>query len=177
MEPIRGGQLASTPPDAVQALWAQAPRQRTPAEWALQWVWDHPEVSLLLSGMSAMEHVTENIVSACNSGPGTLSDKEKALIAQVRDTYRELCPVPCTGCEYCMPCPNDVNIPEVLRVYNEALMYNDVDLGRSHYAWIKEEQRAEQCIACGECEEQCPQGISIIEWLERADQLLSAKED
>ena len=177
MEPIRGGQLAGKPPDAVQELWDQAPRQRTPAEWALQWVWDHPEVSLLLSGMSAMEHVTENIASACNSGPGTLSDKEKALIDQVRDTYRELCPVPCTGCEYCMPCPNDVNIPEVLKVYNEALMYNDVDLGRRHYAWIKEEQRADQCIACGECEEKCPQGISIIEWLEKADQLLSVKKE
>jgi len=176
MEPLRGGQLAGTPPPEVQALWDRAPRQRTPAEWALQWVWDHPEVSLLLSGMSTMEQVQQNIASACDSGPGTLSDEEKALIAQVRDTTRKLCPIPCTGCEYCLPCPNDVNIPRILQLYNEAFMYNDVELARANYGWVKAEQRADQCIACGECEEKCPQGISIIEWLEKADRLLSAKE-
>jgi len=140
-------------------------------------VWDHPEVSLLLSGMSTMAQVQQNIASACNAGPGTLSDEEKALIAQVRDTTRDLCPIPCTGCEYCMPCPNDVNIPRILQLYNEAFMYNNVDLARANYGWVKATQRADQCIACGECEEKCPQSIAIIEWLEKADRLLSPKKE
>jgi predicted aldo/keto reductase-like oxidoreductase len=176
MEPIRGGLLAGDVPQTVQAIWDSAPVRRTPAEWALQWVWNQPEVSLALSGMSTMEQVVENLVSASRSGPGILSAEELNLIARVRDRYRELMPIPCTGCKYCQPCPNGVDIPGIFRVYNEAIMYNRPDRARIFYnQWIAAEKRADHCLQCGECEAQCPQKIAIIEWLEKADRYLAAE--
>jgi len=171
MEPIRGGQLASPPP-AIQAIWDSAPRKRSPAEWALQWVWNQPEVSLVLSGMSTLEQVQENIASADRSGPGTLTAEELALIARVRDKYRELAPIPCTGCEYCQPCPSGVKIPRIFEIYNDAIMYGTMEQARMFYGWLQEEERADRCAACGECEEKCPQDIAIIEWLARVHQAL-----
>jgi predicted aldo/keto reductase-like oxidoreductase len=172
MEPIRGGQLAINPPPPILALWETAPRQRAPADWALQWVWNHPEVSVVLSGMSTMEQVQQNVVSAGQSGPGTLTAEELALIARVRDRYRELCPIPCTDCKYCLPCPHGVKIPAIFEIYNEAMMYNAHGKARMFYGWLKEEERADLCEACRQCEELCPQGIAIAEWLEKAHQLL-----
>jgi predicted aldo/keto reductase-like oxidoreductase len=175
MEPIRGGRLSIKPPRPILELWDSAPIQRSPAEWALQWVWDHPEVSVVLSGMGTMEHVEENLISASNSGPGVLTGEELALIGRVRDKYVELAPIPCTDCKYCLPCPSGVNIPRILSIYNEAQMYNDLKGSRGSYNWLKEEERANLCIACGECEEVCPQSIEIIEWLEKAHQLLGVE--
>jgi predicted aldo/keto reductase-like oxidoreductase len=173
MEPIRGGQLARNPPQPIVELWDTAARKRTPADWALQWVWDHPEVSVVLSGMSTMEQVEQNVASANQSGPGTLTTDELTLIARVRDKYRELCPIPCTQCRYCMPCPSGVNIPRVLEIYNEAIMYNDYDMARNGYnLWFNKEERADSCTQCAQCEELCPQEIEIVEWLAQIHQLL-----
>ncbi len=166
MEPIRGGQLAC-PPDNIQKLWETAPKKRTPADWALQWVWNHPEVSLVLSGMSTLKQVKENIASADQS-EYILTDEELTLIARVRDMYRELCPIPCTKCNYCMPCPNGVNIPDILEIYNELVMYSDEKGARRAYQFLKEEERADKCVQCGECEEKCPQSIEIREELSKA---------
>ena len=167
MEPVRGGQLVN-PPESVAALWASAPQQRTPAEWALQWVWHQPEVSLLLSGMSTMEQVVENIASAARSDVGTLTAEELTLIGRVRDAYREFIPIPCTKCDYCQPCPSGVKIPNIFEVYNELTMYGGLERARLFYNWIKPEARADQCTECGECESKCPQQIAIIEWLKKA---------
>jgi predicted aldo/keto reductase-like oxidoreductase len=175
MEPLRGGQLAKEPPDPVAALWAQAETQRTPADWALQWVWNRPEVSLLLSGMSTMQHVEENLASADRSAPNSLTPEELALIDRVREAYEGLAPIPCTQCKYCMPCPNGVNIPRVLDIYNKAIMYGDLGRAQFSYTFVPEDQRADNCIECGECEEACPQHIEIIDWLKKADELLSKK--
>ena len=125
MEPVRGGMLARNLPPRGEALWAGAPVKRTPAEWALQWVWSNPEVSFLLSGMSEMRHVEENLAYAERSRPGLLSAGELALVARVRDLYRELSPIPCTACRYCMPCPQGVSIPDILELYNDAHMFGD----------------------------------------------------
>jgi hypothetical protein len=174
MEPIRGGQLAADPPpQPIQELWDSAPCRRTPADWALQWVWNHPEVSLLLSGMSEMRHVRENLASAGRSGPGTLSREELDLVARVREKYRQLAPVPCTKCQYCLPCPNGVNIPRVLEIYNEAIMYNNIQMGQRAYNWVGDEEKGDVCAQCGECLDVCPQEIPITEWLEKAHQVLS----
>ena len=175
MEPIRGGRLSIKPPRPIMELWESAPVQRSPAGWALQWVWNHPEVSVVLSGMGVMEHVEENVVSASHSGSGALTGEELALIGRVRDKYAELAPIPCTDCKYCLPCPSGVSIPRILTIYNEAMMYNDLGGARMQYDWLKEEERADLCIACGECEEVCPQSIEIIEWLAKAHQLLAAE--
>ena len=124
MEPLRGGRLTKSVPPSVQAIWGDAPVQRTPAEHALQWVWNHPEVSVVLSGMSTFEQVEENVDSAGRSGPGTLSKEELALYDRVREAYEALCPVPCTDCKYCLPCPSGVNIPRVFDIYNDGVIYD-----------------------------------------------------
>lgn len=171
MEPILGGRLVS-PPQPIQDLWDTAARKRTPADWALQWLWNQPEVSVVLSGMSTMQHVKENIASANASGIHTLTEEELALVAQVREKYQELCPIPCTKCGYCMPCPNGVNIPRNLEIYNEGVMYDKPDHARQAYSWLSEDERASACIQCRECEEQCPQSIPISEWMPRIHEVL-----
>lgn len=172
MEPIRGGRLSSNVPPAVQKIWDSAPQKRTPVDFALQWVWNQPEISLLLSGMSAMEHVEENLVSAERSGPGTLTPEELALYGQVREAYQALCPIPCTDCQYCLPCPNGVNIPRVFEIYNDLMMYGDESRAQMFYGWLKEEERANLCIECGECLDKCPQMIEIPDWLAKAHDVL-----
>jgi uncharacterized protein len=173
MEPLRGGLLANEPPDAVKAIWATAAVQRTPAEWALQWVWDQPAVSLALSGMSTMEQVEQNIEYASRSAVESMTADELDIVTRVGAGYKALSPIPCTACNYCQPCPNGVAIPRIFELYNEAAMYNAPDRSRFVYThWVREEERANCCLECGECEEKCPQGIEIIEWLQKADKML-----
>ena len=171
MEPLRGGQLARTPPEAVARVWESASEQRSPVEWALKWLWNYPQISLILSGMSAMEQVVENVAIAARSGAARLDENQLALIDRVRQAYKDLCPVPCTGCRYCMPCPNGVEIPAIFRIYNEALMYNDLRAGKMRYKGpfgVKEDQDANNCLECGECLEKCPQSVQVISWLKKA---------
>jgi uncharacterized protein len=166
MEPLRGGALAANLPPGVEAAWAAAPGGgRSPAEWALQWVWSQPEVSFVLSGMSTMAQVEENLACAGRSRPGLLTAEELALVARVRDLYRELSPIPCTACRYCLPCPYGVDIPKVLAIYDDARMYGDLARQRLVYGWLREGERAESCTACRECEEICPQKIVVSEWM------------
>jgi len=177
MEPIRGGILARKAPPKVARLWERAPVRRSRADWALQWVWNHPEVSLVLSGMSTMRQVRQNVAGAERSGVGTLGEEELAVIAQVRDAYRELIVIPCTDCKYCLPCTNGVNIPGVFDIYNDAKMYGDREAAHLFYTWLDESERAAQCSRCGRCEELCPQGIGIMDWLEKAQAFLAVERD
>jgi predicted aldo/keto reductase-like oxidoreductase len=179
MEPIRGGKLSKKPPEKVAELWRSAPQKRSQAEWALLWVWNQPEVSVALSGMSTMEQVVENVAVAERSGPGLLSVDELALIDKVREAYRGSSPIPCTACGYCMPCKNGVEIPRIFDAYNEAIVYGDVRMGQAFYQGqrpfgLTKEQRADQCVECGECMEACPQEIPITDWLKKAHTLLSS---
>ena len=168
MEPLRGGQLTKDPPNSVKEIWKSAPVKRSPADWALQWVWSQPEVSVVLSGMSSMQQVIENVASAERSKIGSLNNDELAVIAQVSDEYRKLCPIPCTGCGYCIPCPNNVEIPSVFAEYNDSIMYDDPATSRFRYGFrIPIEKQADHCIECLECEEKCPQEIPIAEWLKK----------
>ncbi len=173
MEPLLGGRLVN-PPQPIQNLWNTAAQTRPPADWALQWLWNQPEVSVVLSGMSAMEHVEENVTSAEASGINSLTKEELALIEQARDKYQEICPIPCTQCGYCMPCPNGVHIPRNFLVYNEGVMYDDPDGARRLYTIrMTEDERASACIQCRECEELCPQDIPISEWMPRVHGVLA----
>ncbi|MCJ7695008.1 MAG: aldo/keto reductase [Anaerolineaceae bacterium] len=178
MEPIRGGSLAKEPsPGPVSEAMKRSSRAWKPAEWALQWVWDQPQVSVVLSGMSTMQQVEENLVSASRSGAGMLSSDDLAVIEDVRKAYYSLTPIPCTKCEYCLPCPSDVAIPSIFALYNEAAMYGSAGGQRWQYANnIKPENRADNCIECGTCENVCPQKIEIIDWLKKADAFLLAKD-
>jgi predicted aldo/keto reductase-like oxidoreductase len=168
MEPLLGGRLASAPAK-VQSLWSTAPRQLSPAEWALKWLWHKPEVSVTLSGMSTMQQVEENISSAGRSAVGGLSAAELELIGKVRDQYEVLRAVPCSSCAYCMPCPNGVDIPRSFSILNSGLMYTGLDDARQRYIKINRDQTnailASSCVQCQDCEQNCPQHIPISEWM------------
>jgi len=173
MEPLLGGRLAITPPAEVQAVWDQSPVKRSPADWALQWLWNQPEVSLVLSGMTLMPQVEENLASASKSGVGSLNAQEEALVAKARETFNQLCVVSCTGCQYCQPCPNELNIPLMFELYNSGHMYGVVEEVRKIYPErIPAAQRADQCLKCRECEDKCPQHLPICDLLEDGDLVL-----
>lgn len=174
MEPLRGGMLARTPWSEVQAAWMAAGTQRTPVEWALQWVWSLPEVSLVLSGMSTLEQVEENLTYAGRSRPGLLSASDLAVVRKVRDIYLDMMPVRCTACRYCMPCPRGVVIPDILALYNDAHVYGNPEHPRLTYAQdIEENERAGNCISCRRCEKACPQHIAIATWMDRAEKFFT----
>ncbi|MBO3769039.1 MAG: aldo/keto reductase [Candidatus Brockarchaeota archaeon] len=164
MEPLLGGALANPPPP-VKKIWDEA--GKNPVEMALLWLWNKPEVSVVLSGMSTMEQVKQNIEFASKSGIGILTEEDFKLIARVHAKYRELRPIPCTKCGYCMPCPNGVDIPRNIEIYNNSVAYNDVRASRMHYIFLPPERRASSCIGCRTCEEKCPQKIRISEWMRR----------
>ncbi len=171
MEPLLGGNLVSPPP-AIQSLWDAAPRRRSPAEWALAWLWNRPEVSVVLSGMSTMAQVEENLVLADRARVGSLTAQELDIVANARDTYEKIRPIPCTRCNYCMPCPHGVSIPHNLGLYNTAVMYNQLERERGSYRGTKVEERASACTTCRECEPKCPQKIAISEWMSCIDKEL-----
>ena len=166
MEPIKGGKLGVTPPQDVIDVWAKSEVRRTPADWALQWVWNLPDVSVVLSGMSEMRHVEENLVSASKSGPGTLKAYELALVEEAKNAYLNLGFVGCTACNYCMPCPSGVAIPEILGLYNEYYQSGQSDEIKTKY-WeqITPETHSSNCISCAACEAQCPQNLPIIKFM------------
>jgi len=172
MEPLLGGRLAN-PPQPVQALFDSFKKQRSPSDWALQWVWNQPEVSLVLSGMSSMKQVEENIRSADLSGVGSFGAEEAHLIECVREKFKERAAIPCTKCGYCMPCPSGVNIPRNFELYNDAVMYDDPGAPRMTYTrFFDEKERANVCIQCRICEEKCPQKIVISELLSQVHAVL-----
>ena len=178
MEPLRGGQLAMTPPEQVAKIWATTPVSRSPVDWALRWIWSYPEISLVLSGMSAMEQVVENVSVAQRAGNSRMNGDELDLIDRVREAYKGLCPVPCTGCRYCMPCPSGVEIPTIFRIYNEMSMYGDTRMAKARYNgqfWgVRPEQNGSNCTECGQCSDACPQHIDVPDWLKKVHQELKS---
>ncbi len=164
MEPLRGGQLATDLPESVKEVFENTELDRPPVEWALRWLWSQPEVSLVLSGMSTIEQVRENVEIADRAGHCSLSEKEEDIIERLRDKFRTA--VKCTRCNYCMPCPNGVEIPKIFELYNKAKGYGNIEEVRKDYYEIDEGSRASDCIACGQCEEVCPQNLPIIVLME-----------
>lgn len=172
MEPIKGGKL-SNPSDEIAAIWDESPVKRSASEWALKWVLNHEEVALLLSGMSTMEHVVENIKTASETPAKSLSEKEINLIDRVRDIYEEKIQVACTSCEYCLPCPQGVSIPNIFQLYNDLYVFGTEHSKKAYKSYIEKEIDASECIECGICEGMCPQNLEIIEDLKRAHKALT----
>jgi uncharacterized protein len=165
MEPLLGGRLAN-PPAPMRKVFEQSPTKLSPVELALQWVWNQPEVSTVLSGMSTMEQVKANIKSACASRVHSFSNADFAAVEQMRAKYNERTAIPCTRCNYCMPCPSGVNIPLNFDLYNGAYMHEEFESARFVYkAFTPEKERASECTQCRTCEDLCPQKIPISEWM------------
>ena len=193
MEPVRGGKLA-IPDDQLESrieikeVLEASKIKRKMADWALQFVWNHSEVSVVLSGMSTMQQVTENIDSANSSSVDSLTDDELDTISDLRKAYDKYLVVPCTNCEYCLPCPNDVSIPSVFRLLNEVAYWGESGRQRITFFYnymIKTQEDIEErkskgeeisgaatlCIQCGECLEKCPQQIEIPDFMEKANEI------
>jgi len=178
MEPLRGGKLVGKIPTEVQTLWDSAGTKRSPVEWALRWAWNHTEVSTVLSGMSTLAQIKENVRLAEGGLPSSLSSDELALIDNVRMAYRKMLKVDCTGCGYCLPCPNEVNIPQNFSMYNDTYMFdNTLDISRILYNdMLPPNQRASACNECHVCEELCPQKLEIPEFLKDVQKRLGKDE-
>ncbi len=165
MEPLRGGNLTGMIPAEVRAIWDEAEVKRTPAEWALRWVWNRPEVGVVLSGMNEERHIEENLCIADEAYPKSLTPKELELVARVERTYRRLMKMPCTGCRYCMPCPEGVDIPTCFEMYNRKHVFGDERADMQYTVSCGGvsgvSSRASQCNECGTCVELCPQGLDI----------------
>jgi len=172
MEPLLGGRLAR-PPSSIGEVIERSSVKRSATDWALQWLWDQPEVTVVLSGMSNMEQVKANLDSASDARSHSFQAADLKVIAELQQKYRERAAIPCTKCNYCMPCPNGVDIPADFEFYNEAFLHENIPDARFRYQiFIPESARASACIACHECEDKCPQKIPISEWMPKVHALL-----
>jgi hypothetical protein len=180
MEPLRGGSLAGQVPPQVERVWKEAPLQRTPAEWGLRFVWDHHEVTVVLSGMNRESQIEENLKIADAAEPGSLTAGDLSLIARVRDTYISLMKVGCTGCGYCMPCPAGVNIPDCFALFNGASMFGNRHEYAFHYLTrhggiTGDRSYAGLCVNCGKCEKICPQHLPVPAYLKDVSDSMEGK--
>ena len=172
MEPVKGGSLAQLPED-VTLPFREARPDSSISSWALRWVASKPNVKVVLSGMSTMEQVEDNLHTFGNFEP--LSQEEAALVSQVADAIKKRTKNGCTGCAYCMPCPFGVDIPRNFRIWNDLSMYGNKEKAKhSFFQELDVSARADQCQKCGKCETVCPQSISIRENLETAARELNA---
>jgi hypothetical protein len=161
MEPLRGGLLARETGD-IQKTWSSTGICRTPAEWGLRWLWNKPEIHVVLSGMSTMAQVRDNLKYANDGKPESLTADELAIYDTVKSVYRERMKVPCTQCRYCMPCPGGIKIPECFSALNDASIYHDTAAAKFNYdMFIGSYGDASACQECGVCESLCPQKIEI----------------
>ena len=173
MEPLRGGKLTNPVPPEVQKIWNEAPVRRTPAEWAFRWIWNRPEVTVVLSGMNEESHIEENLRIADEAYPNSLTEAELQLVKRVEQKYRKLMNTGCTGCRYCLPCPSGVDIPGCFEIYDNVYLSGDEDEGKLMYAAkpggiIRDGVLgyASQCVQCEQCLERCPQHLDIPSVLE-----------
>ena len=162
-EPLKGGRLDKEPPPAVAGVWASAPQRRSPAEWGLRWVWNQAQVATVVSDMSSLEQVKANVALAGKAKANGLTVSEEVLISRVRDAYRKLRPIPCTACHGCMPCPLDIDVPRLFELYNDAVMYDDMETARAIYR--REGHDITLCNECGACV--CGRDIPILDWLRK----------
>jgi predicted aldo/keto reductase-like oxidoreductase len=170
MEPLLGGILADRLPHEAVKAFEDAASGVSPAAWAFRWLWDQPEVTVVLSGMNKMEQLAENIGTAEKSYPNMLTEEEHEVYGKVKAIYEKSLKIKCTGCNYCMPCPQAVNIPACFTAYNT---YYGISRSMGTHQYLMStgavgpvQRYASKCNKCGKCEKICPQGIEVIKSLE-----------
>ncbi|HQJ56355.1 MAG TPA: aldo/keto reductase [Caldisericia bacterium] len=168
MEPLKGGKLAN-PPQSIRNVFDEYKIKKSPVEWALSFLLNKKEILLILSGMSSFEQVKENIEVASKYEINSLNEDELNILYIARNEWLNIKTIGCTNCKYCMPCPNGVNIPKNFEIYNNYIMYGDLNESVSKYQYLKEEERASNCKECGTCETLCPQNLEIIKLLKLID--------
>lgn len=174
MEPLRGGTLVQSVPDKVKKVWDKYPVKRSSAEWCFRWLYNMPEVTVILSGVSSMEQLKEDIEIFNKAQSNVMTEEELELVEEVRDIYNSIVNVGCTSCKYCIPCPEGVEIPEIFKMYNDLARLKQTNHSRAIYNGMLVEagKGADKCIECGSCETKCPQGIPIVEKLKDAHSAL-----
>lgn len=160
MEPLKGGRLASKLPPQIEPMWKEMSEDRKPVDWAFRWVADHPQVMTILSGMSSMDQVTENLELFKTITPGCLSDGDRNVLSKIADTFRSLVEYGCTECRYCMPCPQRIDIPKTIRLYNDLALYDNAAGVHTEYNWMAP-YTASKCVECKACESHCPQSLPV----------------
>ena len=171
MEPLRGGKLAANLPKEAMELFERHPVRGTPAQWALRWLWDQKEVTVVLSGMNSQAMIRENMDTASHTAVGQLTREDQALLRQVLAVLGSKMKVGCTGCGYCMPCPKGVDIPGTFAAYNRVYQESKFRGLKEYFmctAARKTSTAASNCIGCGKCERHCPQGLPIRDHLSSA---------
>jgi len=168
MEPLKGGKLAN-PPQSIRNVFDEYKIKKSPVEWALSFLLNKKEILLILSGMSSFEQVKENIEVASKYEINSLNEDELNILYIAINEWLNIKTIGCTNCKYCMPCPNGVNIPKNFEIYNNYIMYGDLNESVSKYQYLKEEERASNCKECGTCETLCPQNLEIIKLLKLID--------
>jgi len=174
MEPLRGGTLVNGIPEDAREVMQQAAPRRTAAGWALEWLWEQPGVTVVLSGMSHLDHVNENLKLANEFKEGMWTKQDEMALRRSVRIIRELQRVNCTACSYCMPCPEGVNIPRNFSLCNDHHMLHDPAARLRYQRLLSDTAKASNCVQCGQCEPLCPQGIQIMDELEYVAELFKA---
>ncbi len=167
MEPLKGGKLAKLP-KKVMDIFKESEKSWSAVEWSLRWLGNLPQVSVVLSGMSSLEQLRENLKIADHLVENTLSVDDLQVIGKVRKTLQSFAVINCTGCGYCLPCPSGVDIPGNFRIYNEAVMFENMEEGKGIYRWFENQKiSASLCVECGQCLSKCPQKLEIPSLLKK----------
>jgi Predicted oxidoreductases of the aldo/keto reductase family len=174
MEPLKGGNLTDFVPPTVQSIWDSLEQKRSPADWAFRWVANLPGVLTILSGMSNMAQLEENIRILSDAEADSLTKEELVAIDHVADEYKKMIVYQCTGCKYCLPCAVEINIPEIMDFRNSHACYGLTKMLSNQYTlWLP--HKASECIECGQCENLCPQHLDIMRIMKETAELYEAQ--
>ncbi|MBO3444153.1 aldo/keto reductase [Clostridium sp. CCUG 7971] len=177
MEPLRGGALVNNLSKGIEDIIENSKVKKTPAEWAFKFLYNKEDIGVVLSGMSTMEQVIDNLKIADTQGiENSMTPEEKETLDKLRDEFKSKIKVNCTGCKYCIPCPVNVSIPNCFELLNNASMFDNVSVSKEIYnnILVKEGNDASRCVECGKCEAKCPQHIKIREVLKEVENVFKS---